>query len=148
MIEKVFFTNSSAETLLLGNELAKFLVGGSVVALMGDLGVGKTTLIKGIAEAFGMASSKVTSPTFTYLHIYNGTKDLYHFDLYRIKDEKQFFDMGFYEHLEGEGICLLEWPEKILAHLPSSTILITLSHESEDRRKIRLSSLKSEKTEI
>ena len=143
MIEKTCITNSSEETQLLGKELAKYLVKGSVVALFGELGAGKTTLIKGIAQGLGLKENEVTSPTFTYLHIYNGKKDLYHFDLYRVEDAKQFFDMGFDEHLTSGGICLFEWPEKVLPHLPSSTITISLNHEDEQRRKITFSRLKS-----
>lgn len=106
---------------------------------MGDLGAGKTTLIKGIAKgAGGILEREVTSPTFSYLHIYSGKVPIYHFDLYRLRNAKEFCALGFQEYLEGDGVCCIEWAERIKDLLPPHTFHICLEHEKEERRKIYL----------
>jgi len=133
-------TYSPEETLGWGRECGKTLPLGSVVALFGDLGAGKTTLIKGIAQgAAGIPLREVLSPTFTYLNIYHGKKTLYHFDLYRLKDPRDFLHLGFDEHFTLEGISLIEWPEKILDLLPPDTLKISLYHLADTERLIEIS---------
>lgn len=121
------------------------------MCLFGDLGAGKTTLVKGIAKGLqkkgrlenhsqeGM-ESQVTSPTFTYLNIYAGSPPLYHFDLYRLRDGDEFLSMGFEEFLHGSGICCLEWSEKITPLIPPEAIQVTLLHQGGDKRAIITSS--------
>lgn len=128
-------TRSSEETFLAGLSLGKTLKPNSVVAFFGELGAGKTTFIKGFVST--LSPETVTSPTFSYLHIYRGPQyNIYHFDLYRLRSEKDFIDLGFGEYLKNDGICLIEWAEKIGPILPSDTIRVSFEHRGEDRRAI------------
>jgi tRNA threonylcarbamoyladenosine biosynthesis protein TsaE len=108
-------THSAAETVVLGRELAPTLAGARMVVLTGDLGAGKTTLVKGIAEGLQAASQDdVTSPTFTLIHPYRGPEViLYHVDLYRIENERELYTLGLDELFAEDGnLVLLEWGEK------------------------------------
>lgn len=137
-------TFSSAETEELGFELGALLPKNSVICFFGELGAGKTTLIKGIAKKVGeIPSEKVTSPTFVYLNIYNDednvlTKPVFHFDLYRLSNADEFLHMGFEEYFSADGICLIEWSERIEDILPQSRICITLNHAGENCRIIEI----------
>ncbi len=117
MVERVArttITNSSAETHEFAKAFGKGLAGNSVIFFYGDLGAGKTTFIKGLAAGIlGTSGNEVTSPTFTYLNIYEGRITLYHFDLYRLKSSNEFLNFGFDEFFEAGGICCLEWAERI-----------------------------------
>ena len=133
-----YLSTSSQKTKLYGKNLAKNLKKGSIVCFFGDLGAGKTTLIKGlVSELNNTKEINVTSPTFTYLNIYPGKLDVYHFDLYRIKDDKQFLNMGFDEYFEKDGVCLIEWAEKITPIIPSRAVIVhLLSTKKETDRQI------------
>lgn len=112
MSELRFVTASTEETIALGERLGKELRAGDVLVLTGDLGAGKTQLTKGIAAGMGVADD-VTSPTFNILMVYEGEQmPLYHFDLYRLDDPDQLEDIGFYDALEGDGPCVIEWGEQ------------------------------------
>ena len=129
-------TSSPEETLEYGKELGQKLAPGSVVCFEGDLGAGKTTLIKGVASgATGCSIDEVTSPTFTLLNIYEGQKPVYHFDLYRMRNSEEFISMGFDDYLEGSGICCIEWSERI-ADLLENPIRVRLTPKSETEREI------------
>jgi len=111
-------TRSAEETMELGRAFASLLQGGDVVALFGDLGSGKTTLIKGIVAGLG-AHEAVSSPTFTIQHQYHGNAGMiYHFDFYRIDTPQGVRSIGCEEFFDGDGICLVEWPERAIALLP------------------------------
>lgn len=113
----------------------------SVVAFWGDLGAGKTTLIKYlIATLKNIDPNEITSPTFPYLQIYEKDPIVYHFDLYRLQDEKEFASLGFDEFLQADGICLIEWPEKIALLLPPETLHIEMEYEDLESRKIKIRS--------
>ena len=117
------------ETLILGQRFASFLVPGSVLALRGELGVGKTHLTKGIALGLGLAAEdEVQSPTFVKLAIYETTPPLFHFDLYRIRCIEEFVALGFEEFLDQGGVTVIEWPERIEAILPARTLSLSLSY--------------------
>ena len=119
-----------------GETFATRLVPGAVVALYGGLGAGKTTLIKGVVSKMaGVPPNEITSPTFTYLNIY---ESIYHFDLYRLRDEGEFRALGFEEYLEAGGVCLIEWPERITSLLPAHTLALYLTHVDEHTREIRV----------
>ena len=135
-----FHTCSSVEqTIKFGYDLGQQLPNGSIVCLFGDLGAGKTTFIKGLAAgAAGVDLQQVNSPTFVYLNIYNGYRTVYHFDLYRLRDADEFLSMGFDEMLFAEGVCCIEWSERIASLLPPSCIKITLQHRDEVTRTIRI----------
>ena len=129
-----FISNSIEDTKNFALSFSSNLKKGSIVVFLGDLGVGKTTFIKALTKRF--SEDRVTSPTFNYLNVYKGKIDIYHFDLYRIKDKNQFFNMGFDEYFN-KGICLIEWGEKILSDLPEKTKIIHLIHaDVENQRKI------------
>lgn len=133
-----YFSSSVENTKEIGRSIAKKLEKGSIVAFLGNLGAGKTSLIKGLVnEINSTKEDEISSPTFTYLNIYPGQVDIFHFDLYRIKNEEQFLAMGFEEYFEKEGICLIEWSEKITSLLPSGTLVVhLLGRKKENERKI------------
>ncbi len=103
---------------------------GSVYALTGDLGVGKTVFSKGFAEGLGI-TEPVTSPTFTIVQEYeDGRLPFYHFDVYRIEDEEELYEVGLTEYLYGDGVCLIEWADRIADLLPPGTVWVTIEKES------------------
>jgi len=125
--------------LAFGKEFGQTLTKGSVVLFEGELAAGKTTLIKGIAEgAANVPAHFVSSPTFVYLQIYEGTKTLFHFDLYRLSDPDEFPAMGFDEAFDSEGIALIEWPERIQGMIPNHAITITLTHTPDGGRALTI----------
>lgn len=133
----VFFTNSSENTQKIGKEIATHLKSGDVVCLTGDLGAGKTTLIKGIVEQLTSTNPlEVTSPTFTYLHIYFGAQTIYHFDLYRLSSPEDFLKSGFDEFLYQNKICCVEWPNKLPTSLSFQKVSIDIDYLSQEERKI------------
>jgi tRNA threonylcarbamoyladenosine biosynthesis protein TsaE len=114
MAKQEFITHSAEETIALGRSLAEMLTPPRLVVLRGDLGAGKTTLVKGIAEAFKAASAQeVTSPTFTLIHEYRGPQvTLYHIDLYRVDTPRQLETLGLDDLIARNSILLIEWGEK------------------------------------
>lgn len=134
-----FFSHSPAETIAIANEFGKTLPLNSVVCFFGDLAAGKTTFIKGLLiGASEIDPINVQSPTFNYLHIYQGSKTVYHFDLYRLRDLDEFLGMGFDEYFEADGICCIEWSERISSCLPPNSIQIHIEHAGEDKRLIKI----------
>lgn len=131
------YLSSPVETQNLGRQIAADLGAGSVLALVGDLGAGKTTLVQGILAGLGAAES-VASPTFTIIHEYRtGRFPVYHFDLYRLDHSAELLDLGWDDYLERGGIVIAEWADK-LAHLfPAHTLWCEIRHEGGDRRFIR-----------
>lgn len=111
-------SSSPEETMKIGSSLGSALRAGDVIAMIGELGAGKTTLIKGICQGAGV-TSLVTSPTFVLLHCYKGRIPIYHLDLYRLQGERDLNDLGIEEYLGGEGALLVEWGEKIEQWLQS-----------------------------
>lgn len=112
-----FVTHSQAETIAVGEQLGRELAAGDVLVLTGDLGAGKTQLTKGIAAALG-CEGDVTSPTFTIEMVYEGGRlPLYHFDLYRLDDPSQLEDIGLYDVLGADGVCVIEWGEQFADEL-------------------------------
>lgn len=117
--------------------MGRLLAPGSVVCFFGDLGAGKTTLIKGIVLGVtAIPIDQVSSPTFVYLNIYEGDCPVYHFDLYRLRDSEEFVSMGFDEFLSLTGVCCIEWSERIESLLPKNVISVTMEHAGDGRRKI------------
>ncbi len=133
-----YLSLSLEDTKEIGKEIAKNLSPGTIVAFFGELGSGKTSLIKNIVAALSNYSpNEICSPTFNYLNIYPGSIDVYHFDLYRIKNEDQFLAMGFDEYLYKSGVCLIEWADKITPLLPPEAHMIhILKGKEENERKI------------
>ena len=118
----------------LGRRLGKLLNPGMVVALIGPLGAGKTTLTRAIAEGLGVDPRQVASPTFALVHEYPGRVPIYHFDVYRLPDLKAFLDLGAEDYFRGDGVCLVEWADRVEAALPKDGLRITLAHDGEGRR--------------
>lgn len=139
---KTFQTHSAEETTDLGRQLAAELKPGSVVLLRGDLGAGKTTLVKGIAEGFKAAEAEaVTSPTFTLIHEYRGPEvTLYHIDLYRIDTQRELDTLALDDLMEPNTILLIEWGEKFERFRKERNMEIAIEHQGGDERAIRLSS--------
>lgn len=138
-------TRSAAETRALGRELAARLAPGEVVALVGDLGSGKTCLAQGICEGLGVADH-VTSPTFILINEYQGRLGMravpvYHLDLYRLADAGELEDLGAEEYLYGKGICLVEWAERAATLLPARRWEIRLEQAGAEERRITVSLL-------
>ena len=132
-----WITNSPRETFDLAYSMAESAVPGEVFALCGDLGAGKTLFAKGFAAGLGI-TEPVTSPTFTIVCEYrNGRLPLFHFDVYRIDDEEELFEIGFEEYLYGDGVCLIEWADRVPGLLPEQTQLITIRRESADDTDVR-----------
>ena len=130
-------TNTPAETEKIGHIIGQTLVKRDIVALIGDLGAGKTCLTRGLALGLGLPlPQKVTSPSYTLINEYEGYTPIYHIDLYRIDQCEDVWDLGLDEYLEGEGVCIIEWANIILQELPSHTIEIKLSWLDENRRSI------------
>lgn len=119
---------SPAATLRFGTRLAAQLHGGEVVALSGDLGAGKTHLIRGIAEGLGAAPANIASPTFVFVHEYRGRIPLAHFDLYRIETAEELDHLGWADYLDGRWVVAIEWAERAAALLPADRLEIRLDH--------------------
>ena len=124
------------DTVDLGRTMAKHLKPGDIVCLFGELGSGKTTLVKGIAKGLNINSVKVSSPTFVLLNIYEGRLPLYHFDLYRMDNRAEISTIGYEEFFYGKGISFIEWPERLGELLPKEYLAIRLSHRGETERAI------------
>ena len=117
--------------------MAAKLKAGDIICFFGDLGAGKTTMIKGIADGLKIRSDYVHSPTFTLMNMYeHGRIPLFHFDLYRIDQCEQMFDIGYEEFLYDEGVSVIEWSEKFGTLLPKERLEIHLKHKGEEAREI------------
>lgn len=132
-------TKSTEETIQLGKKIGAFLLPNDVIALVGPLGAGKTTLIQGIAEGMGV-NDYVTSPTFIIINEYQGRMPFYHIDLYRLEDLSEIEDLGIEEYFDRGGVCVIEWAEKLKELTPQRAERIELSVVSENERKICVSS--------
>lgn len=124
-------TNSPDETFAFGEKLGKEAKAGEVYCLSGDLGAGKTAFSQGFAKGLGIGSD-VTSPTFTIMNVYeDGRLPLYHFDVYRLSDGSELEAIGAEEFFYGEGVCLIEWPEKIEGYVPENAVRIKICKDAE-----------------
>ena len=131
-------THNAAETIAFGRTLGPELHAGDVVALSGELGAGKTCLVKGVAAGLGIAQD-VTSPTFTIIHEYCGGRlPLYHVDLYRLDSLPQTVAIGIEDYLRGDGVTVIEWAEKIEPLLPEHTKRFRMEIISESARRIEI----------
>ncbi len=139
--EGVFEVNSAEETFKLGEEFAKVANPGTVIALIGDLGVGKTVFTKGIAKGLGITDS-ITSPTFTILESYDtGRMPLHHFDVYRIGDVEEMEEVGFDDCVYSDGITIVEWAGIIEEIIPKGTFVVNIVKDlskGNDYRKITI----------
>ncbi len=143
METREFITHSPEETIALGRTLANMLAPPKLVLLRGDLGAGKTTLVKGIAEAFHAAAEEdVTSPTFTLIHEYRGPAvNLYHIDLYRVDTPRQLETLGLDDLISENSIILIEWGEKFARFVRERDVEVALERVGENDRRVRVSAL-------
>lgn len=132
-----FYTSSAEETIELGKKIGSLLQKGDVIALQGTLAAGKTTITKGIALALEI-EEEITSPTFCLICEYYGKMPLYHMDVYRLEGTEDFINLGTDDMIYGDGVSLIEWSEKIMDELPSSTIIIRLTPQEDGSRKIEI----------
>jgi len=130
-------SRSTEETLNVGRHFAHYLKPQDIVALFGELGSGKTVLVKGIAQGLGIDKDRINSPTFVLIKQYAGKIPLYHFDLYRLKDLKSIIRLGFEEYFYGQGITVVEWADRMKELLPDEYLKIELSIEGENTRRIK-----------
>ena len=134
-LPKQFNSSSEEETLAFGERLARELSPGDVVALQGDLGTGKTHMVKGMARALGIDETRVQSPTFALINEYEGILPLYHFDCYRMESVQEALEIGAEEYFYGSGVCVIEWPERIASILPEHTIWVQLTSTGKQMRQ-------------
>ncbi len=131
-----FITKNSEETAKLAKKIAKKGKKGDVLLLFGDLGAGKTVFSKGFVSAF--SGAQVTSPTFTIVNTYEGKIPIFHFDLYRINDADELYMIGIEEYLYGDGITLVEWPERAMEIFPKSAKRVTIKKLNDTCREITI----------
>lgn len=144
-MKKEIKTQSPEETFEFAKSFARELVGGDIICLSGEMGVGKTLFAQGLAKGLGIEEN-VTSPTFTVVNEYtNADIPFYHFDAYRIEDPDEMYEIGFDEYLFSGGICLIEWPEMVEELIPENRIRITIERGG-DPAKDRV--IKIERTDI
>ena len=137
----MFVSKSEKETKKFGRNLAKQLKEKDIVYIYGDLGAGKTCLVKGIVDGLGLTNEYVRSPTFAIINKYNGKSPVYHLDFYRIEAAKEIEGLGIEEFSGKEGITLIEWPEKIIKYLPQAQCEIKINILSENKRSFNVSFL-------
>lgn len=132
----VISVKNEEEMLTLGQTVARVLSAGDVVCLVGELGAGKTTLVRGIARGLGYPG-RVTSPTFTLMNVYEGDVPLYHFDFFRLQG-RDIADLGMEEYLEQDGVCFIEWPIIGQGALPQEAMEIRIELLNEDYNQGRM----------
>ena len=132
-----FLTKSESETEALGAKLAAVLPNGSVVAMYGDLGAGKTAFVRGMARGMGL-SCRVSSPTFTIVNEYLGERELIHFDMYRLSGADELFEIGWEDYLSRGAVCAVEWSEKVRDAFFGDEVTVTIEKLGDTERKITI----------
>ena len=132
-----YITNSERETEEIGRRFAEKLPGGTVVAMYGDLGAGKTAFVRGMARGLGL-SCRVSSPTFTIVNEYLGDRELIHFDMYRLSGADELFDIGWEDYLSRGAICAVEWSENVEDAFFGDEVRVTSEKLSDTGRKITI----------
>ena len=138
-MNKRYISKSTQETITYAADIAKAFKAGDIIFLRGDLGAGKTTFVKGVAKALKAKVSDVCSPTFIVMNYYKGELPIFHFDLYRLEKMDEIQSLNLDEYFYGQGITLIEWPERLGSLAPEPTGLIELQHINEQQRKICVS---------
>ena len=132
-----FISNSEKETENIGAAFAKDLKGGSVVAMYGDLGAGKTAFVRGMARGMGL-DAHVSSPTFTIVNEYPGERELIHFNMYRLASADELFDIGWEDYLNRGAVCAVEWSENVREAFFGDEINVTIEKISDCSRRITI----------
>lgn len=138
MIPEYYHSSNESETRAFGRKISACLEEGDVVSLEGELGSGKTQIVKGMADGFDLDGDRdVTSPTFTLVNVYDGSSRIYHVDLYRLSgDFEELESCGLFEFMGKDGITIIEWGERARKHLPIGTLRIIITTLYESGRKI------------
>ena len=135
-MSEIFRSDSVAMTEEYGRRLAQTLTAGDVVAFYGGMGMGKTAMVRGIADGLGL-SAEVSSPTFALVHNYGGQPPLIHFDMYRVTGWDDLYSTGYFDYLDAGTILVVEWSENVWGAMEDA-IVITISRLDEDTRKIEI----------
>ena len=130
-----FYSESEADTVACGKALAKELKPGDVVAMYGDLGAGKTQFVRGLAQGLGL-KARVSSPTFTIVNEYLGETPLFHFDMYRLSDAEELFEIGWEDYLSRNGVCAVEWSENAEGAFPLDCVKVRITKTGDNTRRI------------
>jgi tRNA threonylcarbamoyladenosine biosynthesis protein TsaE len=132
-------SRNSVDTEMLGEQVGRLLEAGDIVCLYGELGSGKTVLTKGMARGLGVTPERaVRSPSFVFMHRYQGRVPVYHADLYRLDGPTDLEDIGLREFLGGDGVAVIEWADKLGASLPAERLEITIAHQTAETRMITI----------
>lgn len=134
---QTFISRSEAETEKIGEQFAKNLADGTVVAMYGDLGAGKTAFVRGMARGMGL-TCRVSSPTFTIVNEYEGQRELIHFDMYRLNDADELFEIGWEDYLARGAVCAVEWSEKIEDAFFGDETVLRIEKLGDNERKITI----------
>jgi len=132
-----FFSKNEADTENAGAIFAKSIPNGTVVAMYGDLGAGKTAFVRGMARGMGI-DARVNSPTFTIVNEYIGERQLFHFDMYRLGSSDELFDIGWEDYLSRGGVCAVEWTENVEDALEGDEIVVRIEKVSDTERRITI----------
>ena len=130
-----FISKSEHDTEELGRRFASGLPGGTVVAMYGDLGAGKTAFVRGMARGMGL-DCRVSSPTFTIVNEYLGKRELIHFDMYRLSSADELFDIGWEDYLTRGGVCAVEWSEQVSGALPEDAVWVDIARGDNENDRI------------
>lgn len=134
---QTYISRSEAETEAIGEKFAQGLVGGTVVAMYGDLGAGKTAFVRGMARGMGL-SCRVSSPTFTIVNEYEGERELIHFDMYRLESSDELFDIGWEDYLNRGAVCAVEWSEKVEDAFYGDETIVRIEKLGDTERRITI----------
>lgn len=134
---QTFISRSEAQTEAVGEQFAKNLADGTVVAMYGDLGAGKTAFVRGMARGMGL-TCRVSSPTFTIVNEYCGERELIHFDMYRLNDSDELFDIGWEDYLARGAVCAVEWSEKVDDAFYGDETVVCIEKLGDTERKITI----------
>lgn len=131
-----FTSHTPQETERIGELLGSMLTRGDIIALAGELGTGKTTLVRGVAQGMGIEAQEVASPSFTLVNEYEGPLTLYHIDLYRLDNEGELLEIDYEEYIRGDGVAIIEWADRIPQAIPPESLWISLRYLDDKRREI------------
>ena len=132
-----YISESEHDTEKIGEDFAKSLPGGTVVAMYGDLGAGKTAFVRGMAKGMGL-DCRVSSPTFTIVNEYLGERELIHFDMYRLSDADELFDIGWEDYLNRGAVCAVEWSEKVEDAFFGDEVVVRIEKLGDTERRISI----------
>ncbi|MBP3654020.1 MAG: tRNA (adenosine(37)-N6)-threonylcarbamoyltransferase complex ATPase subunit type 1 TsaE [Oscillospiraceae bacterium] len=138
----VYYTNSDKETEAIGEQFGREVKDGTVVAMYGDLGAGKTAFVRGMARGMGI-TERVSSPTFTIVNEYLGDRTLIHFDMYRLGSADELFDIGWEDYIARGAVCAVEWSENVEEAFYGDEVRLTIEKTGDTSRKITIEGAES-----